>query len=68
MRRALLSGDRGVVTTTIALTVGGLLLGGATAVGAVLAVVDAYGPQDETALVDGSQDVLPPEDILNYGG
>lgn len=60
--------DSGIALTAVIMAVGSLFVGTAAAVGAVVAVVDSYGPQDSGALQNGPKDVLQPGDVLSYGG
>lgn len=68
MSRFRATSDRGEVATAAVLTIAGIVLGGVAAVGAAVAVVSEYGPGDGTAVQDGPKDVLPPDQILTYGG
>lgn len=60
--------DAGFGLATILVTVGCLLTGGAAATGAVVTVLKSYGPQDSKAVQHGPKTVVPPEQVLNYGG
>ncbi len=35
---------------------------------AAASIVAANGPKDGTAVTDGQQSILPPDQMLNYGG
>lgn len=45
-----------------------LLAGLGMAFAAASTIVSSNGPQDETAVVEGQQTIIPPGDLLNYGG
>ena len=45
-----------------------LFAGLGMAFAAAATIVASNGPQDATALVEGEQAVLAPEQLLNYGG
>lgn len=60
--------DTGQAVTALLIGVGSLFVGTAAAVGAVVAVVSHYGPQDQNALQNGPKNVLPPDQVLSYGG
>lgn len=60
--------ERGAVTSAAAITILSVVLGGGAATAAVFGALSANGPKDGTAVVKGQQDIVPPEDILNYGG
>jgi hypothetical protein len=59
---------RGNRRTGLILLLVSLLAGLGMAFAAAATIVASNGPQDETALVEGEQAVLPPEQLLNYGG
>ncbi len=61
-------GECGKVGTGFVVTLLSLILGVGAATGAVLAVVNANGPQDSRAVQSGPKDVLPPADLIPYGG
>ena len=60
--------ERGVVTSAAAITILSVVLGGGAATAAVFGVIGASGPKDSTAIVDGKKDIVPPGDLLKYGG
>ncbi len=45
-----------------------LFAGLGMAFAAAATIVSSNGPQDAVAVVDGEQVVLPPDQLLNYGG
>lgn len=45
-----------------------LLAGLGMAFAAASTIVSSNGPQDEVAVVDGQQTIIPAEELLNYGG
>lgn len=45
-----------------------LLAGLGMAFAAASTIVSSNGPQDSTAVVEGQQSIIPPGDLLNYGG
>lgn len=59
------SGNR---RTGLILLLVSLFAGLGMAFAAAATIVASNGPQDGTALVEGEQSVLPPEQLLNYGG
>ena len=59
------SGNR---RTGLILLLVSLLAGLGMAFAAAATIVATNGPQDETAIVDGNQTTLAPEQLLNYGG
>jgi hypothetical protein len=59
------SGNR---RTGLILLLVSLFAGLGMAFAAAATIVASNGPQDGTALVEGEQGVLPPEQLLNYGG
>ncbi|WP_406831030.1 hypothetical protein ABEG17_18825 [Pedococcus sp. KACC 23699] len=60
--------ERGVVSSAAAITILSVVLGGGAATAAVFSVIGASGPKDGAAIVDGKKDIVPPQDLLNYGG
>ncbi|KQZ88028.1 hypothetical protein ASD62_00515 [Phycicoccus sp. Root563] len=60
--------ERGAVSSAAAITLLSVVIGGGAATAAVFGVISANGPKDSTAIVDGKKDIVPPEDLLNYGG
>jgi hypothetical protein len=45
-----------------------LLAGLGMAFAAASTIVSSNGPQDSTAVVEGQQSIIPPGELLNYGG
>jgi len=45
-----------------------LLAGVGMAFAAASTIVSSNGPQDATAVVEGQQSIIPPGELLNYGG
>ena len=45
-----------------------LLAGLGMAFAAASTIVSSNGPQDSTAVVEGQQTIIPPGELLNYGG
>ena len=45
-----------------------VLAGLGMAFAAAATIVSTNGPQDSSAVVDGQQTILPPGELLNYGG
>jgi hypothetical protein len=60
--------DAGLGLATLLIAVGSILAGGAAAAGAVVAVINSYGPADHKAVQNGPKDLVPPDQILSYGG
>jgi hypothetical protein len=63
-----LRSDSGFAAAALLIGVGSVLAGGAAATAAVITVVKSYGPGDAAATQDGPKDVLPPDEVLTYGG
>ena len=63
-----LKSDAGFGVATFLLAVGCVLVGGGAAAGAVAQVLKSYGPQDNHAVQTGPKDLVPPQDVLTYGG
>jgi hypothetical protein len=59
--------ERGEVSAAVVLVLS-VLLGGGAAAAAVATVVSTQGPGDSAAVQSGPKDVLPPEQVINYGG
>lgn len=60
--------ERGVVSSAAAVTLLSVVIGGGAATAAVFGIVSANGPKDSTAIVNGKQDLVPPGELINYGG
>jgi hypothetical protein len=60
--------DAGVGVATFLIAVGCVLVGGGAAAGAVVSVINNYGPQDNHAVQTGPKTVVPPDEVLSYGG
>lgn len=60
--------DAGLGLMALVIAAGSVLAGGAAATGAVIAVINTYGPNDQGAIQNGPQNVVPPEQVLSYGG
>jgi hypothetical protein len=45
-----------------------LFVGLGMAFAAAATIVSSNGPKDAIAVVDGEQTILPPDQLLNYGG
>jgi hypothetical protein len=63
-----LKSDAGVGAATFLLAVGCLIVGGGAAAGAVGVVISKYGPGDGGAVQNGPKDLVPPDQLLDYGG
>jgi hypothetical protein len=59
---------RGSRRTGLILLLVSLFAGLGMAFAAAATIVASNGPQDSTAVVEGEQVVLAPEELLNYGG
>lgn len=62
------SRPRGSGRTGLILFVVSLLAGLGMAFAAAATIVATNGPKDQSAVVDGQQTLLPPGELLNYGG
>ncbi len=60
--------DAGLVTPMLAVALLSMVLGGGAAVLAVSSVVSSYGADDTTAVQTGLKDIVPPDQIISYGG
>lgn len=60
--------DAGFVTPTLAVALLSMVLGGGAAVAAVSSVVNSYGADDQGAVQTGLKDIVPPDQIVSYGG
>lgn len=60
--------DTGFVTPLLAVALLSMVLGGGAAVVAVSSVVNSYGADDQTAVQTGLKDIVPPDQIISYGG
>lgn len=61
-------GESGAISNAAAVTLLSVVLGGGAAAAAVVTVVTTQGPQDSNAIQTGPKDILPPEQIIPYGG
>lgn len=60
--------DAGFVKPLLAVALLSMALGGGAAVVAVSSVVNSYGADDQTAVQTGLKDIVPPDQIISYGG
>jgi hypothetical protein len=60
--------DVGFVTPMLAIALLSMVLGGGAAVVAVSSVVNSYGADDKAAVQTGLKDIVPPDQIISYGG
>ena len=58
----------GARRTVLVVMLVSLFAGLGMAFAAAATIVATNGPQDESAVVDGQQAILPPDQLLNYGG
>ncbi len=58
----------GARRTGLILLLVSLFVGLGMAFAAAATIVSSNGPKDAIAVVDGEQTILPPDQILNYGG
>jgi hypothetical protein len=58
----------GARRTGLILLLVSLFVGLGMAFAAAATIVSSNGPKDAIAVVDGEQTILPPDQLLNYGG
>lgn len=63
-----LKSDAGFGVASLLIIVGCVVVGGGAATGAAVSVLNSYGPKDSHAVQTGPKDVVPPQDVLTYGG
>jgi hypothetical protein len=63
-----LKSDAGFGVASFLMVVGCVLVGGGAATGAAFSVINNYGPKDGHAVQTGPKDLVPPDQVLTYGG